>query len=101
MPNLDRRRALLTFGAAAGLAAIGAPAWARNLDVWEPRAASASGRAAEPPRLLGRRRLGRRVRLDRSHAGGGRIVLDLLLLRRDLDRRRGRRRRDFDLRLGR
>lgn len=39
MPNLDRRRALLTFGAAAGLAAIGAPAWARNLDVWEPRRA--------------------------------------------------------------
>lgn len=39
MPNLVRRRELLTFGAATGLAAIAAPAWARNLDVWEPRRA--------------------------------------------------------------
>jgi uncharacterized protein YcbK (DUF882 family) len=39
MPNLVRRRDLLTFGAAAGLAAIAAPAWAQGLDVWEPRRA--------------------------------------------------------------
>ena len=39
MPNLVRRRDLLRFGAAAGLAAIAAPAWAQNLDVWEPRRA--------------------------------------------------------------
>jgi uncharacterized protein YcbK (DUF882 family) len=39
LPNLVRRRELLTFGAAAGLATIAAPAWARNLDVWEPRRA--------------------------------------------------------------
>jgi uncharacterized protein YcbK (DUF882 family) len=34
-----RRRDLLAFGAAAGLAAVAAPAWAQNLDVWEPRRA--------------------------------------------------------------
>ena len=39
MPNLVRRRELLTFGAAAGLAAIAAPAWAQRLDIWEPRRA--------------------------------------------------------------
>ena len=39
MPNLVRRRELLTLGAAAGLAAIAAPAWAQSLDVWEPRRA--------------------------------------------------------------
>ncbi|WP_296595083.1 YcbK family protein [Phenylobacterium sp.] len=39
MSNLVRRRELLTLGAAAGLAAIAAPAWARSLDVWEPRRA--------------------------------------------------------------
>lgn len=39
MPNLVRRRELLTFGAAAGLAAIAAPAWAQGLDIWEPRRA--------------------------------------------------------------
>jgi uncharacterized protein YcbK (DUF882 family) len=39
LPNLVRRRELLTFGAAAGLAAIAAPAWAQSLDVWEPRRA--------------------------------------------------------------
>lgn len=39
MPNLVRRRELLTFGAAAGLAAIAAPAWAQTLDIWEPRRA--------------------------------------------------------------
>lgn len=39
MPNLVRRRELLTFGAAAGLAAIAAPAWAKGLDIWEPRRA--------------------------------------------------------------
>ncbi len=38
MPNLARRE-LLKFGAAAGLSAIAAPAWAQNLDVWEPRRA--------------------------------------------------------------
>ena len=38
-PNLVRRRELLTFGAAAGFAAIAAPAWAQNLDIWEPRRA--------------------------------------------------------------
>ena len=38
MPNLDRRK-VLTLGAAAGLAAIGAPAWAQTLDIWEPRRA--------------------------------------------------------------
>lgn len=39
MSNLVRRRQLLTFGAAAGLAMISAPAWARSLDIWEPRRA--------------------------------------------------------------
>ncbi len=37
MPNLVRRRDLLKFGAAAGLTAIAAPAWAQNFDIWEPR----------------------------------------------------------------
>jgi len=37
MPNLVRRRDLLKFGAAAGLSAIAAPAWAQNFDIWEPR----------------------------------------------------------------
>lgn len=39
MPNLVRRRDLLKFGGAAGLAAIAAPAWAQSLDIWEPRRA--------------------------------------------------------------
>lgn len=39
MPNHVRRRDLLRLGAAAGLAAIAAPAWAKNLDIWEPRRA--------------------------------------------------------------
>ena len=40
MPNLVRRRELLTFGAAAGIAAIAQPAWAAQaLDIWEPRRA--------------------------------------------------------------
>ena len=39
MPNLVRRRDLLKFGAAAGLTAIAAPAWAGQLDIWEPRRA--------------------------------------------------------------
>ncbi|HEX7887114.1 MAG TPA: YcbK family protein [Phenylobacterium sp.] len=39
MPNLVHRRELLTLGAAAGLAAIAAPAWAQSFDVWEPRRA--------------------------------------------------------------
>ena len=39
LSNLVRRRQLLTFGAAAGLAMISAPAWARSLDIWEPRRA--------------------------------------------------------------
>lgn len=39
MPNLFRRRELLVFGAATGIAAIAAPAWAQRLDVWEPRRA--------------------------------------------------------------
>jgi uncharacterized protein YcbK (DUF882 family) len=39
MPNLVRRRDLLRFGAAAGLAAIAAPAWAQKLDIGEPRRA--------------------------------------------------------------
>jgi uncharacterized protein YcbK (DUF882 family) len=39
MPNLVRRRDVLTFGAALGLTAIAAPAWARQLDIWEPRRA--------------------------------------------------------------
>jgi uncharacterized protein YcbK (DUF882 family) len=39
MPNLVRRRDVLTFGAAVGLTAIAAPAWARQLDIWEPRRA--------------------------------------------------------------
>jgi uncharacterized protein YcbK (DUF882 family) len=39
MPNLVRRRDLLKFGAAAGLASIAAPAWAGQLDIWEPRRA--------------------------------------------------------------
>ena len=38
MPNLARRE-LLTFGAAAGLSALAAPAWAQRLDIWEPRRA--------------------------------------------------------------
>ncbi len=37
MPNLVRRRDLLKFGAAAGITAIAAPAWAQNFDIWEPR----------------------------------------------------------------
>ena len=37
MPNLVRRRDLLRLGAAAGLSAIAAPAWAQNFDIWEPR----------------------------------------------------------------
>jgi len=40
MPNLVRRRDLLRLGAAAGLAAIAAPAWAQDLDGWAPRRAS-------------------------------------------------------------
>lgn len=40
MPNLVRRRAFLKFGAAAGLSAAAAPAWAATtLDIWEPRRA--------------------------------------------------------------
>jgi uncharacterized protein YcbK (DUF882 family) len=39
MLDLVRRRDLLCFGAAAGLAAIAAPAWAQTLDVWQPRRA--------------------------------------------------------------
>jgi uncharacterized protein YcbK (DUF882 family) len=39
LPNLVRRRELLTWGAAAGLSAIAAPAWAQTFDVWEPRRA--------------------------------------------------------------
>jgi uncharacterized protein YcbK (DUF882 family) len=39
LPNLVRRRDLLRLGAATGLAAIAAPAWAQNLDVWGPRRA--------------------------------------------------------------
>ena len=39
MPNLVRRRDLLSLGAAAGLTAIAAPAWAQRFDVWEPRRA--------------------------------------------------------------
>jgi uncharacterized protein YcbK (DUF882 family) len=39
LPNPVRRRDLLRLGAAAGLAAIAAPAWARTLDIWEPRRA--------------------------------------------------------------
>lgn len=39
MSNLVRRRELLTLGAAAGLAAIAAPAWAQSFDVWGPRRA--------------------------------------------------------------
>jgi uncharacterized protein YcbK (DUF882 family) len=38
LPNLARRK-VLTWGAAAGLAAIAAPAWAQTLDIWEPRRA--------------------------------------------------------------
>jgi uncharacterized protein YcbK (DUF882 family) len=39
LPNLVRRRELLTtLGAAAGLAAA-TPAWAQTLDIWEPRRA--------------------------------------------------------------
>ena len=37
MPNLVRRRDLLKFGAAAGITAIAAPAWAQKFDIWEPR----------------------------------------------------------------
>ncbi|MBU1377345.1 MAG: DUF882 domain-containing protein [Alphaproteobacteria bacterium] len=39
MPNHVRRRDLLKFGGAAGLAAIAAPAWAQRMDIWEPRRA--------------------------------------------------------------
>lgn len=39
LPNLHRRRDLLKFGAAAGLAAIAAPAWAQSLDGAAPRRA--------------------------------------------------------------
>src|SRR5690349_2790675 len=39
LPNLVRRRDLFRLGAAAGLAAIAAPAWAQSLDIWEPRRA--------------------------------------------------------------
>lgn len=39
MPDLVRRRELLTLGAAAGLSALAAPAWAGRLDIWEPRRA--------------------------------------------------------------
>ena len=39
MPNLVRRRDVLKFGAAFGLSAIAAPAWAQTLDIWEPRRA--------------------------------------------------------------
>jgi uncharacterized protein YcbK (DUF882 family) len=39
LPNLVRRRELLTLGAAAGFATLASPAWARGLDVWEPRRA--------------------------------------------------------------
>jgi uncharacterized protein YcbK (DUF882 family) len=39
LPNLVRRRELLTLGAAVGLATLAGPAWARNLDIWEPRRA--------------------------------------------------------------
>eukprot|EP01036_Dinobryon_divergens_P008208 gene8208-10968_t len=39
MPNLVRRRDVLKFGAAFGLSAIAAPAWAQPLDIWEPRRA--------------------------------------------------------------
>lgn len=38
MPDLARRE-LLTFGAAAGLSALAAPAWSQTLDIWEPRRA--------------------------------------------------------------
>lgn len=37
--KLVHRRKLLTAGAAAGLTAIAAPAWARQFDIWEPRRA--------------------------------------------------------------
>ena len=37
MPNLVRRRDLLRFGAALGVSAIAAPAWAQRFDIWEPR----------------------------------------------------------------
>lgn len=39
MPNLVRRRDVLRLGAAAGFAAIAAPAWAQKMDIWEPRRA--------------------------------------------------------------
>lgn len=40
MPNLVRRRDLLRFGAATGLAAIAAPVWAQSIDdILEPRRA--------------------------------------------------------------
>ncbi|MBI1196435.1 MAG: DUF882 domain-containing protein [Phenylobacterium sp.] len=39
MPKPVRRRDLLALGAAAGVSAIAAPAWASRLDVWEPRRA--------------------------------------------------------------
>lgn len=39
MPNLVRRRELLTFGAAAGLTTLAGPAWSRSLDIWQPRRA--------------------------------------------------------------
>ena len=37
MPTPVRRRDLLKFGAAAGISAIAAPAWAQKFDIWEPR----------------------------------------------------------------
>jgi len=40
MPDLIRRRDLLTFGAAFGLSAIAAPASSQPLDIWEPRRAA-------------------------------------------------------------
>jgi uncharacterized protein YcbK (DUF882 family) len=40
LPNLVRRRRLLSLGAAAGLSVIAAPAWAQRFDIWEPRRAA-------------------------------------------------------------
>jgi uncharacterized protein YcbK (DUF882 family) len=39
LPNLVRRRDALCLGAAAGLSAIAAPAWAQGFDILEPRRA--------------------------------------------------------------
>ena len=39
MLDLVRRRDVLRFGAGLGLAAMAAPAWATQLDIWEPRRA--------------------------------------------------------------